>query len=242
MFDDPTLMLEVLPTYALRLFIAALCGLALGLERERKDKAAGLRTVVLITVGAALFMIVSDLIPILTEGPKNITRADPSRVAAQVVSGIGFLGAGAIIQSRGAVHGLTTAAVIWVSAGIGLCVGLGFLVLGGTATVLVLLVLLALDPVRNWLETVGEESTLELVVPNDGLVLHRVKAMLHQHSGAKSPITLKEHGGDTLTLVLTHRTSGSATQRLVEALAQIDGVHGVPSQAAEVVKDTPKEP
>ena len=231
MADDPSLLLSLLPTYALRLAVAALCGIVLGAERERKDKAAGLRTVVLITMGAALFMIVSDLIPLATEGPDDITRVDPSRVAAQVVTGIGFLGGGAIIQSRGAVHGLTTAAVIWVAAGIGLCVGVGFFMLGGAATVLVLVILVLLNPVRRWLERFGDEHTLKVVVPNNELTLRRVEAALRQHDGSGTPITLEEHGGDTLTLELTYRTSGSSTQHLVEALAHIEGVRGAPRNA-----------
>lgn len=226
MIENLRLIAELLPTYALRLGVAVLCGVVLGLERERKDKAAGLRTVTLITIGATLFMIVSDLIPIVTKGPESITRVDPSRVASQVVTGIGFLGAGAIIQSRGAVRGLTTAAVIWVAAGIGLCIGVGFPLLGSAVTVMVLGVLVALDPVRNWLDRSGTQSTLELVVPNDDLIVRRVEATLRQHAGATASVTLNEHGGDTLLLTLSYYASKNATTRLVEALSRIEDVRG----------------
>src|SRR5690606_38344748 len=104
-------LVDQLPTFAVRLLVALVCGTLLGLERERREKPAGIRTIVLITVGSALYMIVSSLVPLAMDWPE-ITRADPSRIAAQVVTGIGFLGAGTIIQARGAIHGLTTAAVI----------------------------------------------------------------------------------------------------------------------------------
>ena len=233
MTENLSLIAELLPAYALRLGVAVLCGVALGIERERKDKAAGLRTVALITMGATVFMIVSDLIPVVTKGPESITRADPSRVAAQVVAGIGFLGGGAIIQSRGAVRGLTTAAVIWVAAGIGLCIGVGFPLLGGAVTAIVLGVLVALDPVRRWMDRFGKQSTLELVVPNDDLVVRRVEAAFRQHAGPAAPITLKEHGGDMLILKLTYRASENATKRLVEALSLIEGVQGTRRAAAD---------
>lgn len=231
--ENLRLIAELLPSYALRLGVAVLCGVALGLERERKDKAAGLRTVTLITIGATLFMIVSDLIPVVTKGPESITRVDSSRVASQVVAGIGFLGAGAIIQSRGGVRGLTTAAVIWVAAGIGLCIGLGFPLLGGATTVVVLGLLVALDPVRRWLDRLGEESTLELVVANDDLTVRRVEAVLRQHAGADASITVGEYGGDTLPVTLSYHASESTTTRLVETLSRLEGVRGARRVASE---------
>lgn len=231
--ENLRLIAELLPAYALRLGVAVLCGVALGLERERKDKAAGLRTVALITMGATVFMIVSDLIPVVTKGPESITRVDPSRVASQVVAGIGFLGAGSIIQSRGAVRGLTTAAVIWVAAGIGLCIGVGFPLLGGAVTAIVLGVLVVLDPVRRWMDRFGTQSTLELVVPNDDLAVRRVEATFRQHAGAAASVTVKEHSDDTLFLVLSYHISESATARLVEALARLEGVRGARRAASE---------
>lgn len=139
----------MLPAIAVRVGAAIVCGLMLGVERERKDKPAGIRTIMLITVGATIYMLVSELIPTMTEGPESITRTDPARVAAQVVTGIGFLGAGTIIQARGSVHGLTTAAVIWVAAAIGLVIGLGFPLLGIGLTLVVLLALVAFEPLTR---------------------------------------------------------------------------------------------
>ena len=116
--------------FILRIFIAAILGGAIGLEREYRDKAAGFRTHFLVALGSALFMIVSAY------GFAGAT--DVSRVAAQVVSGIGFIGAGTIIFQKNAVRGLTTAAGVWVTAAIGLACGGGMYVLAAAATALVL--------------------------------------------------------------------------------------------------------
>ena len=120
--------------FFLRIILACACGAGIGFERSRRFKGAGLRTHIIVCCGAALMMIVSkygfaDLL-----GGK---AADPARVAAQVVSGISFLGAGVIFKNHGMVKGLTTAAGLWVTAGIGLAVGGGMYALGIFSTVLV---------------------------------------------------------------------------------------------------------
>ena len=108
----------------IKLALATACGAAIGIERELHDKPAGLRTNMLICVGSALITMVS-LHVALSYAERQVNIADPGRIAAQIVSGIGFIGAGTIIQARGSVHGLTTAATIWVMAGIGLAIGSG---------------------------------------------------------------------------------------------------------------------
>jgi putative Mg2+ transporter-C (MgtC) family protein len=119
----------------LRLLLAAALGAVIGYQRERVGKAAGLRTHILICVGAALFTIAS----IYGFGGGS----DSARVAAGVVAGIGFLGAGAILRSgEGIVHGLTTASTIWAVAGIGLAAGAGLYVISAVATGVALIVLL----------------------------------------------------------------------------------------------------
>ena len=125
----------------LRLLLAAALGAAVGYQRERTGKQAGLRTHTLICIGAALFTVVS----IYGFG----IASDPARVAAGVVIGIGFIGAGVILHREGGVvAGLTTAATIWLVAGIGLAVGTGLYVVSVVATALILLVLLIPHPVR----------------------------------------------------------------------------------------------
>lgn len=123
---------------ALKLLVAVIAGGAIGFERQIAGKAAGLRTNILICVGSALLMDLSIHIgEVWGLGPVG----DPARLAAQVVTGIGFIGAGTIMQARGAITGLTSAATIWVVAAIGLAAGAGFFVeaLGTTATVMLVL-------------------------------------------------------------------------------------------------------
>ena len=108
---------------AIRLIVACLLGGIIGYERESRNKSAGLRTHVLVCVGSCLIMILSENIYYNVQG---LTNADPARLAAQVVSGIGFLGAGTIMKEGLSVKGLTTAASLWVVAGVGLAVGFGY--------------------------------------------------------------------------------------------------------------------
>jgi putative Mg2+ transporter-C (MgtC) family protein len=125
-----------------RLLLAALLGALLGFEREVRQKSAGLRTNILIAVGSALFTLMSYE---LADG----SAADPSRIAAQIVTGIGFLGAGAIMRTDSGVQGLTTAATVWVNAAVGVAVGGGEYRLASIATGVTLIVLLLLHPVER---------------------------------------------------------------------------------------------
>ncbi len=120
----------------LSLILAAVFGAVVGLERELSGKAAGLRTNILICLGAAVFTILSRY---MATNQDSLTR-----IAAGVVTGIGFLGAGAIIQDRGGVHGMTTAATIWVVASIGMACGARYYALAILATLIALVVLLVL--------------------------------------------------------------------------------------------------
>lgn len=123
----------------LRLLLSVLLSGLVGLEREVKGRAAGFRTHILVCLGSTLIMLTS--VHLYLEHGGASSGIDASRIAAQVVSGIGFLGAGTIIQIRDAVRGLTTAASLWVAAGIGLAVGSGFYVGAAASTVIVLVVL-----------------------------------------------------------------------------------------------------
>ena len=122
------------------LIMAIILGGLIGLEREMSKKPAGLRTNILIALGAAIFTIISGHI-----------GGDPSRVVAAVVTGIGFLGAGSILHKDGGTSGLTTASGIWATSGIGIACGLGFYGLATVTTLLVLVVLLGLSPVEKFI-------------------------------------------------------------------------------------------
>jgi putative Mg2+ transporter-C (MgtC) family protein len=134
-----------------RLLLAALLGALLGTERELKQKAAGLRTNILIALGSALFALLSiELAP---------AGADPTRIVAQVITGVGFLGAGAIMRTDSGVQGLTTAATVWVNAAVGVAAGGGqyHLALSGTAVTLVVLFVVA--PVEKAIARRGASKT-----------------------------------------------------------------------------------
>ena len=127
-----------------RLLLAAGLGAAVGLEREYRQKPAGLRTNILIALGSALFTILS-----IAMGHDSGTA---DRIAAQIVTGIGFLGGGAILRSGNTVHGMTTAATIWVNAAIGVAAGMGEYALATATAVITLVVLAALPPVEAYFE------------------------------------------------------------------------------------------
>jgi putative Mg2+ transporter-C (MgtC) family protein len=123
----------------LRLLLAVVLGGIIGLERETSRKPAGLRTNILICVSSAMMMILAGLF-----GGQSSSGQEAMRVAAGVITGVGFLGAGAIIQSGGSVHGLTTASVIWAVAGLGLVIGSGYYLIAVIFTVIVVLILIFL--------------------------------------------------------------------------------------------------
>lgn len=154
----------------IRLSVAALFGALIGLERERKDWAAGMRTHMMVSVGSCLIMIVSGygFMDVLSRGADNITL-DPSRVAAQVVSGIGFIGAGTILFiKKGIVRGLTTAAGLWTVAAIGLATGGGMYIAAGATTVIALIILFAIQPLEKYVTKKFKHKTLRIVAYEHG--------------------------------------------------------------------------
>ncbi|MFP2930457.1 MgtC/SapB family protein [Pyxidicoccus sp. 3LG] len=137
-------------TIALRLALAALLGGVLGLERELRGQAAGLRTHILVSLGACCFTLASVFIEVpLGVGAPEGARGDIGRIASQVVVGIGFLGAGVIMRHGGQVKGLTTAANLWLTASVGLASGLGFYFAAGATMVIALLALAGLRPLER---------------------------------------------------------------------------------------------
>ena len=133
-------------TSVVRLLISFAFGAIIGAERQKRRQEAGLRTFTLICLGSTAAMLISIWIPQIYP---NFLNGDPGRIAAQVLTGIGFLGAGAIIQSHGSIHGLTTAASIWVVAVIGLAVGAGMYIPAAITTFLTVSVLISLDKLER---------------------------------------------------------------------------------------------
>ena len=145
---------------ALRLLVALLLGAVIGLEREYHRHPAGLRTMAMVSVGSCLFTLLG-----VEVGNAN---TDPTRIAAQVVTGVGFLGAGAILRQGISVHGLTTAASIWVVAAIGMAVGFGLYLLPTICSLMVVVALITIRPLETRL--FGKEADLEMIEEEDQLL------------------------------------------------------------------------
>jgi putative Mg2+ transporter-C (MgtC) family protein len=147
----------------IRLILAATLGSTIGFERERVTWSAGLRTHMLVCVGSCLIMIVSAFGFADILGAKDVVL-DPSRIAAQVVSGIGFLGAGAILMQGNTIRGLTTAASVWAIAGIGLAVGSGLYTAAIASTLLILVILAGIKPLENLYRDKKQHHVLHMLV------------------------------------------------------------------------------
>ena len=162
--------MDIFWDFALRLFVAGAMGVLIGLEREYRAKEAGYRTHFLVALGSALMMIVSQY-GFMEVLKTDLIRLDPSRIAAQVVSGIGFIGAGTIILQKQIVRGLTTAAGIWANSGIGLAVGAGMYAVGISAT---LLVLLGLETLSYFFKSIGLRNMMIDFSTDDKEAIKRV--------------------------------------------------------------------
>lgn len=162
--------------FMLRLLIAGAMGVCIGVEREYRAKEAGYRTHFLVALGSALLMIVSQygFSDVLAA---DLVRLDPSRIAAQVVSGIGFIGAGTIILQKQIVRGLTTAAGVWATSGIGLAIGAGMYGVGIAATVLVLL---GLEALSFFFKSMGMRNMIIEFTLTDKDDLKRVTSRFHE--------------------------------------------------------------
>ena len=161
-FTAPELWVQV--EYLVRIFVAACLGLLIGSERKNRNKSAGIRTHVIVALGAALIMVVSKY------GFMDVEKADAARVAAQVVSGIGFLGAGVIFVRNNLVNGLTTAAGIWATAGVGLALGAGMYVVGISSSLLVLLIQFVMHRVAYFSDVASGGLIRMTLVKREGIV------------------------------------------------------------------------
>ena len=184
----------------LRLAVAAFCAGLIGLERERKEWTAGMRTHMMVGVGAALYMIVSayGFSHILSFDKVGL---DPSRVAAQVVSGIGFLGAGTIIFLRqGVIRGLTTASGLWTVAGIGLAVGGGLYIAGIATTLIAIIILWILQPIEAKLYRKTKLKHLRAVLNTASDAEQLIKSILGEEKYAEVNFSIERKDGNAIIL------------------------------------------
>jgi len=199
------------PSIALKLLLAAVLGGVIGLERELRDKPAGLRTNILICLGSTLFMSISTKVA-------EVLGGDPTRIAAQIISGIGFLGAGAVLHSHGFVLGLTTAATIWVVAGVGMALGSGMYSVAIFTTAMSLVTLYFLGFIEDKIQ--GRKAySYTLVVTHLNEALASINRVLQECSVSAVSFNFKKKSGHYrvwFNLHVPRETNLKIIQRLSE--------------------------
>lgn len=198
---------------ASKIALSAVLGAAVGAEREWTGKPAGLRTHMLIAVGAAILTDLSVRIGPLFESGQAVW--DPGRIAAQIVTGIGFIGAGTIIQARGSIQGLTTAAGLWVATAIGMAVGMTFYVAAVLGTVALLVILAALKPLERLLERSRHRVAVYL---GEAATLSTVHEILHQARIRAERVRVRG-AGVRRKAELTFHSTERRKRELLEAVA-----------------------
>ncbi len=181
-----------------KLFLSLVLGGFVGIERKRKGQMAGVRTFALICMGSTLAMIVSAYIPIIY----NLKVGDPARVAAQVISGVGFLGAGAILQNKGSIRGLTTAAGIWIVAALGLAIGVGLYWIAIITTAFILFTLIRLERYEHQVMSERSAKSIQIVVRSLKINTVDMSQIFKNYNIAVHDILL-EYNYETQTAIIT---------------------------------------
>ena len=211
----------------IRLACAALLGALIGLERERHEWAAGLRTHMLVCVGSALVMLVSMYGFAEVQNDPHVSF-DPSRVAAQVISGIGFLGAGTILFLRQEViRGLTTAASLWTIAAVGLAVGGGLYVAAIATTAIALVILALVRPLERRIFRRKESRQLTVVVDHPFAALQEIEAIAEKVGGHVAELTLVRGDDGASDSVRVSFVRGVAKTDLLAIMSELRAVAGV---------------
>lgn len=213
-----------------RLLLASFCGALIGLEREIHGRPAGFRTHLLVSLGSALFVIVSISFYRLygNFSGSGMVGVDPGRVAAQVVTGIGFLGAGAIIRERASIRGLTTAACLWLAAAVGVACGVGLFALSIFVTLLALLSLIALKKIEVQLPH-DQYAMLVVTCADFPGQLERLSSVITSCSMSMTAVGMdrRQHSGQ-LTYEFQVKMKGRELGcKLIDKLSEIDGVRDV---------------
>lgn len=205
-------------TYFLRIFTACLCGFVIGYERSRRQKDAGIRTHVMVALGAALVMVVSKygFVDSLAMG----MNADATRIASNVITGVGFLGAGVIFVKDVSIKGLTTAAGIWTTAGIGLALGAGMYTLGITATLFMVIFQFVLHRFFSRLENTSNEFTV-LLADKKGSV-NAFKEKLAERNISIEKCKMTRNHDSTITLDVTVKKARTISMDEIMLLMEQD--------------------
>lgn len=202
----------------LRLFMAAFFGGLIGIERERRVWVAGMRTHMMVCVGACLVMIVSAYGFSEVLG-SDYMRVDPSRVASQVVSGIGFIGAGTILFSRhGRVRGLTTAAGLWTVAAIGLATGGGMYYAAGITTFIALIILWAIQPLETYITSRVLKNTLKITAKADFIWSEWVSQLKKKEALQIESVRMDKEGSKFVYQIRFESVNQDLVNRIVDEL------------------------
>ena len=212
----------------LRLLLAsALAGL-LGGERELTDQPAGFRTHILVGLGAALFAVISayGFETVVGSGHQGV-QADPTRVASQIVVGIGFLGGGAIIKYGASIRGLTTAASLWVTAAVGTAVGIGQLALGSVTTAITLLALVGLRPLRRLIRRYARDRDEYIVEARRDVDVAAMLSRIREAGGTIELVRITEEGPDRSIRLLVRPSPTIPPAQIAAAISGVEHVHNV---------------
>ena len=210
---------------AIRLLVAAALGAAIGFEREIHAHPAGMRTHLLVSEGSAIFTVLSiyGFVGVLPSGEGS--PPDPTRIAAQIVSGIGFLGAGAILKSGTSIRGLTTAASLWATAAVGVAVGAGEYAVGAVGTAIVLFSLWPLNRVADRIRTVGRPDSVRMRLQVASLEsLGSITRQLSSQRIETSGLATSRAGAAYEVEMELKVRSGSGLAGAVEAISKLEGV------------------
>jgi len=205
----------------IRLIMAAILGGLIGFERESHGRAAGLRTHILVCLGSTLIMLTSMHV---FELYKGVAEVDPGRIAAQVVTGVGFLGAGTIMRFRASVKGLTTAASLWVVAGIGLAIGSGMFSAAVSTTALVLIALFFFSKVQKVWTNKDWYKTLAISTEGTAEELRYIKDVLSKYGAEIRDFEIEKREGKSTVLLNVKLLTNREDDKIIFDIMKLDGV------------------
>jgi len=217
--------------FIIRLFLAVVLAGLIGLEREFHGRAAGLRTHIIVCLGSTIIMIASmQLYESYADFTSNkVVRIDPGRIAAGIVTGIGFLGAGVILQSGNIVRGLTTAACVWFVAGLGIAIGIGLYALAVEVTALALIVLFALKQLERYIHPDYYKTLIVIATQQPGL-LAKSRVICHRHKTVIKDYEMFENVDKNLTSITLNvkfKRGDEVGETLIEEFIRMEGIRHV---------------
>jgi putative Mg2+ transporter-C (MgtC) family protein len=198
--------------------VSFVCGAVVGSERERQEKPAGLRTLILICVGSTIFTMVSM--------SAAIGSKEPSRIAAQIVTGVGFLGAGSILRERHGITGLTTAASIWAVSAVGIMVGAGYAVGGVACALAIVFTLAGLSRAEDWVGRCARQRIVVTYSSEQGKTRALLQRIVDQDRRASFLGAEKDLGGGRSAVTLDYCTFHKEHRAVLASIAETPGVEG----------------